>query len=324
RLLPLHLEGVETRYYEKGHVKSVSIYRNNQLLSNQNWLFNGRRSHDNVFQSVDEAPSYIDGDEKIHEYLRAKIRSVGIPIADLEGNYAEKNAAYREAVEGMTEKERKQWNYQRFVKDYLRCVRSVDDGIGEILDYLDESGLAENTIVIYASDQGWYLGEHGWYDKRWMYEESLKTPLLIRWPGKIKAGSVNEDIVSNLDFAETFLDIAGVAVPEDMQGRSIVPVFQGNTPEDWRKSFYYQYYEFPGGHDVARHYGVTNGKYKLIHFYGPSHIEGEEYNEWELYDLEKDPNELNSVYADPEYSDIQAEMHKELDGLREELKVNED
>ncbi|MFC2111645.1 sulfatase [Bacteroidota bacterium] len=243
---------------------------------------------------------------------------------DLEGNYAEKNAAYREAVEGMTEKERKQWNYQRFVKDYLRCVRSVDDGIGEILDYLDESGLAENTIVIYASDQGWYLGEHGWYDKRWMYEESLKTPLLIRWPGKIKAGSVNEDIVSNLDFAETFLDLAGVAVPEDMQGRSIVPVFQGNTPEDWRKSFYYQYYEFPGGHDVARHYGVTNGKYKLIHFYGPSHIEGEEYNKWELFDLEKDPNELNSVYADPEYSDIQAEMHKELDGLRVELKVNED
>ncbi len=131
----------------------------------------------------------------------------------------------------MSEEEIIKWKYQRYVKDYLRCVKSVDDGVGRVLDYLDEVGLADNTVVIYSSDQGWYLGEHGWFDKRWMYEESLKTPLLVRWPGKVKPGSINDDIVSNLDFAETFLDIAGVEVPDDMQGRSLVPMLEGNTPE---------------------------------------------------------------------------------------------
>jgi len=240
---------------------------------------------------------------------------------DKEGNYAAKNSEFRKAEPGMTEKEIIKWKYQRYVKDYLRCVRSVDDGIEEILDYLEESGLAENTVVIYSSDQGWYLGDHGWFDKRWMYEESLKTPLLVRWPGKVEPGSVNEDIVSNLDFAETFLDIAGVDVPENMQGRSIVPILKGETPDDWRESFYYHYYEFPGAHSVARHYGVTNGEYKLIHFYGPSHIEGEEYDDWELYDLKSDPNELNSVYGEPGYSRIQNEMHMELKRLRQELLI---
>jgi arylsulfatase A-like enzyme len=243
---------------------------------------------------------------------------------DMEGNYAEKNQAYREALAGMSEKELVKWNYQRYVKDYLRCVRSVDDGIVQILDYLDESGLAENTIVIYSSDQGWYLGDHGWYDKRWMYEESLKTPLLVRWPGTVKSGSVNEDIVSNLDFAETFLDLAGVDIPENMQGSSLVPVLKGNTPENWRTSFYYHYYEFPGAHAVARHYGVTNGRYKLIHFYGPSHVEGETYDEWELFDLEKDPDELNSVYDDPGYQNTREEMHAELNKLRMQYQVKED
>ncbi len=207
---------------------------------------------------------------------------------DKEGNYAAKNTSFRAAEPNMSEEEIIKWKYQRFVKDYLRCVRSMDDGIGRILDYLDESGLAENTVVVYSSDQGWYLGEHGWFDKRWMYEESLKTPLLVRWPGKVKPGTVNDDIVSNLDLAETFLDMTGVPVPEDMRGRSLVPVLKGNTPADWRQSFYYHYYSFPGGwHSVARHYGVTDGTFKLIHFYGPSHIEGETYDEWELFDLKK-------------------------------------
>jgi arylsulfatase A-like enzyme len=193
-------------------------------------------------------------------------------------------------------------------------VKSVDDGIGEILDYLDESGLAKNTIVIYSSDQGWYLGEHGWFDKRWMYEESLKTPLLVRWPGVTKPGSVNNDIVSNLDYAETFLEAAGVTVPGDMQGRSLVPILKGETPEDWRKVFYYHYYEFPGAHSVARHYGVTNGEHKLINFY-------QKEEEWELFDLKKDPEELKSVYGDSSYADIQASMKRELERLRKELKV---
>ena len=214
--------------------------------------------------------------------------------------------------------------YQRYVKDYLRCVKSVDDGIGEVLDYLDEAGLADNTIVIYSSDQGWYLGEHGWFDKRWMYEESLKTPLLVRWPGTIKPGSVNRtDIASNLDFASTFLDVAGVPVPEDIQGASLVPLFKGETPADWRKSFYYHYYEFPGAHSVNRHYGVTNGRHKLIHYYGPNHGGGE-IDTWELFDLKMDPYELKSEFKNPEYAKIRKSLDIELQRLREHYEVPED
>ena len=243
-------------------------------------------------------------------------------IAVWDAAYGPKNAAFEKARESMSEKEIIQWKYQRYAKDYLRCVKSVDDGIGRVLDYLDEAGLADNTVVMYSSDQGWYLGEHGWFDKRWMYEESLKTPLLARWPGKIKPGSVNEsDIVSNLDFAETFLDIAGVNVPSDMQGRSLVSIFEGNTPSDWRKSFYYHYYENPGGHNVARHFGVTTGKHKLIHLYA---LEGEKINDWELFDLQKDPNELKSVYGDPSYAKVQSELNAELDRLRAKFQVPAD
>ena len=227
--------------------------------------------------------------------------------------YGPKNAAFEKAKDKMSEKEIFQWKYQRYVKDYLRCVKSVDDGVGRILDHLDETGLAKNTVVIYSSDQGWYLGEHGWYDKRWMYEESLRTPLLVRWPGTVKPKTTNGDIVSNLDFAETFLDIAGVEIPEDMQGHSLVPILQGKTPEDWRKTFYYHYYEFPGAHSVARHYGVTNGKQKLIHYYNRG--------EWEFFDLEKDPNELNSVYDKPEYAGKVNDMKAELKELRKKYGV---
>ncbi|MDF1658446.1 MAG: sulfatase [Verrucomicrobiales bacterium] len=230
--------------------------------------------------------------------------------------YHKKNSNYLSRRDTMTEKEVIQWKYQRYVKDYLRCVKSVDDSVGDVLDYLKEEGLEENTLVIYASDQGWYLGEHGWFDKRWMYEESLKTPLLAKWPGVIKAGTTSDLIVSNLDFAETFLDAAGVEVPANMQGESLVPIFKGETPDDWRSSFYYHYYEFPGGHSVARHYGVTDAKHKLIHYY--------QLGEWELFDLVNDPDELNSVYGDADYAEKQAEMKAELDRLREYYQVGED
>lgn len=235
--------------------------------------------------------------------------------------YGPKNEAFLKAMPNMTEEEVVRWKYQRYVKDYLRCVKSVDDGIGEILDYLEEAGLADNTVVIYSSDQGWYLGEHGWFDKRWMYEESLKTPLLVRWPGKVQPGSECDAIVSNLDFAETFLDIAGLDVPDDMQGRSLLPLLQGSTPEDWRTTFYYHYYENPGAHNVARHYGVTDGRYKLMHLYA---LGGERRNDWELFDLQKDPNELQSVYGLPEYQQIQAKMEAELARLREVYQVTPD
>lgn len=230
--------------------------------------------------------------------------------------YSKKNADYLAKVDSMTEKEVIQWKYQRYVKDYLRCVRSVDDAVGEVLDYLDAEGLADNTLVIYSSDQGWYLGEHGWFDKRWMYEESLKTPLLAKWPGVIKPGTKTDAIASNLDFAQTFLDAAGAEVPGDMQGASLVPIFKGEEPKDWRKSFYYHYYEFPGAHSVARHYGVTTGKHKLIHYY--------QLNEWELFDLEKDPKEMKSVYGDADYAEKTAELKTELDRLREQYQVGED
>lgn len=231
--------------------------------------------------------------------------------------YEPKNQAFREAkLEGDA---LLKWKYQRYVKDYLRCVKAVDDDISRVLGWLDAAGLAENTVVMYSSDQGWYLGEHGWFDKRWMYEESLKTPLLVRWPGVIKPGGVSDAIVSNLDYAETFLDLAGVEVPADMQGRSMVPILraQGKTPEDWRKSYYYHYYEgLNGGHSVPRQYGVTTGTHKLIHFY--------EVGEWELFDLQKDPNELTSLYGNPKYAAVQKRLENELTRLRKQFQVPEE
>ncbi|MEC7263202.1 MAG: sulfatase [Bacteroidota bacterium] len=201
------------------------------------------------------------------------------------------------------------FKYQRYMRDYLACIAGVDKSVGKVLDFLKESGLDDNTIVIYTSDQGFYLGEHGWFDKRWMYKESLKTPLLVKWPEKVAPGTINEDLVSNLDFAETFLDIAQTEIPADMQGKSILPILKGNTPSDWRKAHYYHYYEHPSEHDVRRHYGITTDRYKLIHFYY-------DLDKWELYDLQKDPNELKNVYGDPSYASIQKELHKELEQLR--------
>ena len=201
------------------------------------------------------------------------------------------------------------FKYQRYMRDYLACISAVDKSVGKLLDYLQETGLDKNTIVIYSSDQGFYLGEHGWFDKRWMYKESLRTPLLVRWPGVVEPGTVNNDLVSNLDFAETLIDAAGGTIPEEMQGRSIIPILKGETPEDWRNAHYYHYYEHPSEHNVMRHYGITTDRYKLIHFYY-------DIDEWELYDLEKDPMEMKNVYGDPAYSDIQAELHQQLEDLR--------
>ena len=227
--------------------------------------------------------------------------------------YKPRNAAFE--ANKPTGKDLVRWKYNRYLHDYLGCIKAVDEGVGKVLDYLDAEGLSDNTIVVYASDQGFYLGEHGWFDKRWIFEESLRTPLLVKWPGVTKPGTVNADIVSNLDFAETFLDAAGVAIPKEMQGRSLKPVMKGETPADWRKSFYYHYYEYPGPHNVARHYGVVTDRYKLVRFYEP----GTAY--WELFDRKTDPQELLSVYGKPEYAATQKELHAELDKLRRDLAV---
>jgi len=208
------------------------------------------------------------------------------------------------------------FKYQRYMKDYLASVAGVDKGVGHVLDYLKEAGLDENTIVIYTSDQGFYLGEHGWFDKRWMYKESLRTPLLVKWPGKVKPGTINTDLVSNIDFAETFLDIAQTNIPGDMQGKSLVPILEGETPEDWRNEHYYHYYEHPSEHDVRRHYGITTDRYKLIHFYY-------DLDKWELYDLKNDPSEMNNIYGDPDYADVQAKLHEDLEKLRAKYEDND-
>ena len=229
-----------------------------------------------------------------------------------DGFYRPKNEAFLAA--NLTDKDRTRWHYQRYIKNYLRCVKAVDENVGRLLDYLDEKGLAENTVVIYSSDQGFYLGEHGWFDKRWIYEESLRTPLIIRWPGVAQPGSQNRDIVSNLDYAETFLGIAGAPVPGDMQGRSLVPLLRGHKPKDWRKSFYYEYFE-SGGHGVSNHYGVIDRRYKLIHF------KDQGLDEWEMYDRQEDPRELTSVFGRTDYRKTQSRLEKELARLRQELMV---
>ena len=226
--------------------------------------------------------------------------------------YGPKNEKFRKA--NLKGDDLVRWKYQRYMKDYLRCIRSVDENVGRVLDYLDESGLADNTVVMYSSDQGFYLGEHGWFDKRFMYEESFRTPLLVRWPKHVKPGIKNSDLVQNLDFAQTFLDIAGAEQPSDMQGMSFKPILEkGKAPEDWRKSLYYHYYEYPAVHSVRRHEGVATKRFKLIHFY--------DLDEWELYDLEKDPDEMYSVYCKPEYAAKVKELKAELKKLKKLYKV---
>lgn len=213
-------------------------------------------------------------------------------------------------------KELTEWKYQRYLRDYMGCILSIDDNVGRLLDYLDQNNLRSDTIVIYTSDQGFYLGEHGWYDKRFMYEESLSMPLLMRYPREIKANQVKEEIVLNLDFAPTFLDFAGTEIPNDVQGRSLRPLLKNNKKIDWRDSMYYHYYEYPHGwHTVKRHYGVRTHRYKLIHFYNDVDI-------WELYDLKKDPHELNNVYDDPDYSAVVTRLKKELKRLRKKYRDN--
>jgi arylsulfatase A-like enzyme len=184
----------------------------------------------------------------------------------------------------------------------------MDDNVGRVLDYLKKNNMEKDTMVIYSSDQGFYNGEHGWYDKRWMYEESLRMPFVARWPGRIEAGTRIGHMIQNIDYAPTFLDAAGISIPEDIQGESLLPLMEGSDPGNWRDSIYYHYYEFPAVHMVAKHYGVRTERYKLIHYY--------ETGEWELFDLEIDPRELRSVYDDPGYQAIQDELTTELIRLR--------
>ncbi|PWJ58733.1 arylsulfatase A-like enzyme [Dyadobacter jejuensis] len=218
---------------------------------------------------------------------------------------------------GKSDRDKMIWKYQRYMQDYLGSISSVDDNVGRVLDYLDKNGLTDNTIVVYTSDQGFYLGEHGWFDKRFIYDESFKTPLLIRWPHEIKPGTTQEEMVQNLDFAQTLLEAAQIAAPEDMQGESLMPLLKGMENTWKREAVYYHYYEYPSVHMVKRHYGIVTKDYKLAHFYY-------DVDEWELYDRKKDPKELNNVYDDPEYAELVKELQEKLKGLREKYKDSED
>lgn len=206
----------------------------------------------------------------------------------------------------------KNWKYQTYIKDYLRCVAGVDKAVGQMLDYLQDSGLAENTIVIYTSDQGFYLGEHGWFDKRWMYEESFRMPFMISYPKRIEPGTVNSNLLLNIDFAPTMLELAGISIPEDMQGTSFVSQLDMD-PKDVRDAVYYHYYEYPKWHKVQPHYGIRTNRFKLIHFYYSM-------DEWELYDLDKDPNEMNNLYNNPKYKKLIKQLKKKLKALQVEYK----
>ena len=227
------------------------------------------------------------------------------------------NNFFRENWPTMTDEEKMIWKYQRYMQDYLGSISSVDDNIGRVLDYLEESGLAENTIVVYTSDQGFYLGEHGWFDKRFIYDESFKTPLIVRWPGVTPAGITNDQMVQNLDFAQTFLEVAGIDAPNDMQGESLVPLLAGNEDNWTREAVYYHYYEYPAVHMVKRHYGIVTRDYKLAHFYY-------DVDEWELYDRKNDPMEVRNVYDHMEYQDVVLELKKQLTELRLKYKDSEE
>jgi arylsulfatase A-like enzyme len=219
--------------------------------------------------------------------------------------FAEENRAFHEA--GLVGRELVRWKYQRYIKNYLRCIASVDDNVGRLLDYLEQSGLAENTIVVYSSDQGFYLGEHGWYDKRWMYEPSLRMPFIVRWPGVVARGSRSGRLAQNVDFAPTFLEAAGVAVPAEMHGRSLLPLLRGGSPQDWRDEIYYEYFEV-GIHAVEPHRGVRTERYKLMHLH--------RLEQWELYDLESDPDELHNRYDDPALAQVREDLRARLERLR--------
>lgn len=229
--------------------------------------------------------------------------------------YRPKNDAFHEA--NLSGKELDKWKGQRYLRDYLATVAAVDEGVGKILDYLEESGLAENTLIVYTTDQGFYLGEKGFFDKRFMYEESLAMPMLMQYPGVIEAGSEIDALTQNLDFAPTFLDFANAEIPEEMQGRSLRSLMNNSiSDEDFRNAIYYHYYDFPAFHMVKRHYGIRTDRFKLMHFYDDIDV-------WEMYDLQKDPREMNNIYNHPDYAEVRKELHSSLDSLQQKYNVTE-
>lgn len=231
--------------------------------------------------------------------------------ANFDAAYKRISADFKAKYPNMTDEDLAKWRYNRYMQDYLGTIKAVDENVGRVLDYLEANNLIDNTIIVYTSDQGFYLGEHGWFDKRFVYDESLKTPLLVSWPNRIKAGTKTDELVQNLDFAQTFLDVAGVKQPKDMQGLSMMPVLTGNLKKWKRDAVYYHYYEHPSEHNVNRHYAAITKDYKLIHYYF-------DMDYWELIDRKKDQLEQHNYYNDPAYASIKADLHKKLNKLRKQ------
>ncbi len=271
-------------------------------------------SHDMKFHGENLFPKFFKTGHRNGNYARMTEAQKQV----WDAHYEPENRAFIAKMKAgeLSEKQIVQWKYQRYIKDYLRCIAAVDDGVGRLLDYLDESGLSDNTIVIYCADQGFYLGEHGWYDKRWMFEESLQMPFIIRWPGVISPETKSTALIQNIDYAPTFLELAGAAVPAEMQGRSLLPVLTGDCepPSDWRDSIYYAYYENAAVHNVPLHDGVRTERYKLM-FYPRT-------REWNLFDLEKDPQELTSLHDDPNYAPILRALQQRYRDQRSFYDVN--
>ncbi len=258
-------------------------------------------------KTIPEPPTLFDDYATRADPIREQKQSVAYDL--------KKEDVKEDVPEGLTGKDRTRWMYQRYMQDYLGCIQGIDESVGAVLDELDCQGLAENTVVIYTSDQGFFLGDHGLYDKRFMYEESLRMPFLLRWPKGVRPGTRQEALGINCDFAPTFLDLAGEPVPEEMQGSSMVPLFGGTIPDGWRKSFYYRYYHDPGDHNTARHYGVRTETHKLIYF--------DKKDQWECYDLVKDPQELKNIYGAPEAQPTVAALKTELYRLKKALGDND-
>ncbi|GHV24016.1 hypothetical protein FACS1894174_10240 [Bacteroidia bacterium] len=244
-------------------------------------------------------------------------------LATWNKGYSEKNKQF--VARNLKGEELVKWKYQRYLRDYLRCIKTIDDEVGRLLDYLEKEGLTENTVIVYTSDQGFYMGEHGWFDKRFMYEESFRTPLIIRYPGHVQRGIESNTLVQNIDYAPTYLDVAGIRKPESMSGVSLLPLLNGTTPEGWREYLYYHYYDYPAVHQVRRHDGVRDNRYKLIHFYGEGYgkDKGNNIDCNELYDLQNDPHELNNLYGRKEFAEISERLQDRLDKFRTDLKIDE-
>ena len=284
------------------------------------------QKHEHLYEEVDipEPANLFDDYRNRGEAIKRATQKIGMEetlfLHKTQGNQF---SDVRAEIGKWDPVERKRKAYQYFIKAYLRCVASLDENVGRVLNYLDESGLAGNTIVIYTSDQGVFLGEHGLFDKRFMYEESIRMPFLVRYPKEIKAGSVNNDIVLNIDFAETMLDYAGISIPKDMQGRSLKSLFRGETPIDWRQCMYYRYWMHGAHFNVAAHFGIRTPKHKLIYYYGlPLEAKGAQPEptppEWELFDLGKDPAEMNNVFDDPAYAETRRKLTEQLFELQKQ------